>query len=304
MLALAVPVARLVQFAGAMGLAGAPLFYLYGLSGAPPSGARRMQWVLAALTLLAAVVQLSAQTAAMTCSPGDALSAAALWSVLSGTEFGRGVMVRLVLVLSLIGALLPPAVLRQGRWLKVQAAFGAAVVASFAWTGHGVADEGAAGAVHLLADIAHLLAAAVWIGALAALSLVLLAPAKDRDLHALHSGLAGFSGVGTGVVAVLIATGLVNSWFLIGPAHIADFPRTAYGLVLLAKLAFFVLMLAAAAANRFRLTPRLAVALGDAQATAAAVQALRLSILIETGLALGVLVAVAWLGVLAPPISD
>jgi putative copper resistance protein D len=63
-------------------------------------------------------------------------------------------------------------------------------------------------------------------------------------------------------------------------------------------------MLLLAAANRFRLTPRLAARLDSTDGLESVVAALRLSLLSETALAILVLAAVAWLGTLSPAGTD
>jgi putative copper resistance protein D len=60
-------------------------------------------------------------------------------------------------------------------------------------------------------------------------------------------------------------------------------------------------MVAVATANRFRLVPALGRTLGHAGLPQGAVAALRRSLALETGLSLGVLLLVAWLGTLEPP---
>jgi putative copper resistance protein D len=76
--------------------------------------------------------------------------------------------------------------------------------------------------------------------------------------------------------------------------------------LLLAKLALFGLMLALAAANRWRLTPALAAAVagGDAEDIDtdpdAALAAMRRSLIIEALAALAILALVAWFGTLEP----
>jgi putative copper resistance protein D len=102
------------------------------------------------------------------------------------------------------------------------------------------------------------------------------------------------------LVAVLVATGLVNGWFLVGPTRLAGLWTTPYGLLLSVKLALFAGMLALAAANRFRLTPALGAALDGAVGPTEALSALRRSLLVETSLAFAVLGLVAWFGMLAP----
>jgi len=121
-----------------------------------------------------------------------------------------------------------------------------------------------------------------------------------RHAPTFHAALAGFSGIGSGVVAVLVVSGLVNSWFLVGPTGVPALVRTPYGLLLLLKLVLFGAMVALAAANRFRLTPVLREALVESANSNAAVRALRRSLALELGAATALLAVVAWLGRLAP----
>ncbi len=139
----------------------------------------------------------------------------------------------------------------------------------------------------------HLLAAGVWLGALTVLVLHVFAKATSPE--ALHAGLKGFSGVGTAGVAAIVATGLVNSWFLIGPAHISALLNSTYGGLLLAKLVVFAAMLGLAALNRYVLTPRLAASAD------LALPALKRSLLVESVAGFLVLALVSALGAVPPP---
>jgi putative copper resistance protein D len=177
-------------------------------------------------------------------------------------------------------------------------------MASFAWTGHGAMDEGLAGLTHLVADLIHLGAAGVWLGALVAMAVLAMRRRVAEDptaMQALHDGLKGFSGIGTAVVALLVLTGLVNSWFLIGLDHLGQILQSIYATTLGIKLLVFVAMLGLAALNRYRLTPRLGRGLVDG-APASALDGLRTSIVMETAGGLVVLGLVAVLGTL-PPLS-
>src|SRR5690606_11089894 len=121
-------------------------------------------------------------------------------------------------------------------------------------------DDGGIGWLLLVADIAHLLAADVRIGAL--LGLVLLVTRRrdiDDGAHITmtHRAHDGFSRTGAVVVATIVISGLVNSWLLLGWAGLPLLPSTLYGQLLLAKHALFIGMLVLAAANRFRLRPGL-----------------------------------------------
>ncbi len=298
--------ARLLQYGGAAVLFGVPLFFMYGLSGDAGRRAVRLGWppwglALAALAvLMGGAAALACETAAMNDRAADAFRPAALWEVLTGSRFGLAVGVRLGLAALALAA--SPAPRSRGVWAFI-ALLGAGISASFAWTGHGQMDDGAGGLVHLGADIAHLFATGLWLGAVAALAGLVLSRQVRADplaLQALQSGLRRFSGVGTLAVAVLILTGLINGWFMVGLDHVAGLTGSAYGVVLIAKLLAFALMLALAAQNRFRLTPRLAVGLSH-RAPEPALRALGWSIGLETAAALTVLALVGALGVLSPP---
>ncbi|MBT9470787.1 MAG: copper homeostasis membrane protein CopD [Phenylobacterium sp.] len=307
MLTLAVVGARLAQFTCAIILLGSPLFFLYGLPAQGLGAASALRWprpflLGAALVLsLGALVSLGAQTAVMTDSVAEAFRPASLAAVLTGSQFGLAIAARTGL--TVLGALALITMKPSRTLWFVVAILGAGVVATFAWTGHGAADDGPVGLAHLASDVLHLLAAAVWLGALAALALLLLASrgaVLEAELKTLHRALEGFSGIGSAVVAVLLATGLANSWFLVGPSHVKDLIQTPYGRVLLAKVALFGVMLGFAAINRFQLTPRFGGALGTGIPTSEAVAALRRSVALESAAAFLVLGLVSVLGTLAP----
>ncbi|OHC91739.1 MAG: copper resistance protein CopD [Sphingomonadales bacterium RIFCSPHIGHO2_01_FULL_65_20] len=293
---------RLVQYAGAVVLLGAPLFLLYGLreaDGLALGWPRRILIFASAMVALSAGAALVAQTAVMAGSIAEGLKPSSLGFMITGTILGPAFLIRSgVAALALVVLTF----VRPSRlvWILVSLA-GLIVSASFAWTGHGAATEGPGHYPHLAAAILHSYGAAVWLGALVVLLILTLghkaSPAADRTLYqALH----GFSGVGTASVAVLVLSGLVNSWFMVGPDRLAGLFTTSYGLLLSAKLALFGLMLALAAANRFHLTPSLANALADPWALTQAVSRLKRSLVLETLIALALLCAVAVMGTLAP----
>ena len=97
---------------------------------------------------------------------------------------------------------------------------------------------------------------------------------------------------------MLVATGVVNYVFVAGPMFDPLFTMP-YGWLLLGKLTLFALMLALAAGNRYRLSPRLAAAIRTGDYTGA-IKTLRTSLLAETCLAVLILALVAWLGMLSP----
>jgi len=299
----AIIAARIVQYAAASVVFGAPLFLLYALKGRDRAalGWPRPLAMAAGLALLVgAAAGLMGQTAAMAGDPAAALDGAMLGSVMIETPFGLAFTARAAAAAAALALCL---LLRPGTALwGALTALGALAVASFAWSGHGAATEGPGALPQLIADVLHLIAAGVWLGALAALALMLRPRAglpEPDALRALHDALAGFSGVGSAVVATLVLTGLVNSWFLVGLDGLGRVTSSPYGLLLIAKLVLFAGMLGLAAANRFRHTPELAAALAadDVDRT---LPALRRSVALETALGLAILALVGVLGTLAP----
>ncbi len=299
---------RFALYANLMLLFGLPLFVLYvpreivwhSASGLP---LRRMLAMLAAMGVGFSLAGLFVVCAAMAGMPVMGVDRATVQMVVTQTPFGAAWQLRLVALAVAFAASV--VMYRSGsRALMAVIAVGAgAALASLAWTGHGAAGEGRLGTVQLAADIIHLLAAGVWVGALAAFGMLLFrSPAGRSPDHIIltHRALERFSSVGTLTVAALVGTGLVNSYALIGFANLPTLPATLYGQLLIAKLVLFAAMLGLAAANRFRLTPALASEAGDRSAQ---IGALRRSLALEAGAAIAILALVAWLGTLAPPLS-
>ena len=305
MLEYAIIFLRIAQFGGAAILFGSSLFFLYALPRAGAGSATAYPWPprllagAAAAVLAGSLMGLLVQTCILAGSVSEGMRLSSLSAVITTMSMGPSTLVRggaeatVLMVLSVVRSV-------RLQWWSI-AALGGLIGSTFAWMGHGAASEGAAGVIHLLADILHTLAASLWIGALVVFFILLRPrPAAEELDRVLHKALQGFAGVGTALVAVLVATGLVNSWFLVGPEHLLELWTTPYGQLLSLKLALFTGMLGLAAANRFRLTPALGVAVERKTPTVDATLALRRSLVCETALAFGVLALVAWIGTLAP----
>lgn len=303
MLDLAVIALRWLQYSGAVVLLGAPLFLLYSFR---DSVGPNLVWARPALIIAAGVVALGslaalvAQTAVMAGSLSEALKPASLSVMVTGMALGMAMVARAAAAgLALVAMVF----LKPGRALWVGlATAGVIVSASFAWTGHAAGTEGPAAILHLSAAIIHAVSAALWLGALVALTILLLRRTATDDL-AIHQSLRGFAGWGTPAVALLVLSGLGNSWFMIGPARVASLGTSLYGQLLIVKLALFALMLAIAASNRFRLTPGLGEVLGRGGDPRRALRRLRRNIIAETLIGAALLAVVAVMGTLAPPSS-
>jgi copper resistance protein D len=230
-----------------------------------------------------------------------------LWVVLLQTEFGRAWVVRAILA-GLLAAMFAVTLTAKRKrptaiWLNVVAvAMAAGLIGMLAWGGHAAGGAGAEGIIHPAADFLHLTAAAAWVGALIPLALLLQATGGDAgSLAVARTATLRFSAFGVGSVATLLVTGLINTFYLVG--SIQALAGTDYGRLLAAKVALFFAMVAVAAINRFRLTPRLVPDETLAPARDALRQ-LRRNALIEIVLGAVIITIVAKLGVTPPAFEE
>ncbi|HEP9100188.1 TPA: copper homeostasis membrane protein CopD [Pseudomonas aeruginosa] len=296
-----------LRFAVYMDLAatfGVALFGVYALrlDGRSPPIAQRYARAVAAGAILGIVLS-ACSMAVLAKAMSGAESYGELTShifemVISETPVGVAWTIRLVALAACAGLALSK--LRIAYRLIGAAALSAMALATMAWSGHGAMSTGAQGYLHLASDIAHLLAAGAWVGAL--LAFVMLATqraATTAESVELLSRLSnGFAQVGTVIVATLLVTGIGNYLLIVG-ASVTPIFTTLYGGLLALKLALFVGMLGLAAANRFQLSPRLELALSGGDHAQAAVL-LRRSLVLEASMVVLVIACVAWLGVLSP----
>jgi len=299
--------ARAVHYASTISLAGVFAF-LCVVSGPDASSRLRRQlslvaWAGLALALFSGSAWLLFVSAQMSGQPiADTLTQGVVATVLNRTRFGQVWELRFVLAIILAALLVMPQSWRGWLWRWGGLAFAAGLLASLAWAGHGASTPGRPGALHLAADMLHLLAAGAWLGSLLPLALLLAEARRGSDpgeAAAVRRVVVRFSILAAVSVAVLLGAGLVNTWFLAGaiPALIG----TEYGRLLLAKIAIFATLATVAAVNLLRMTPRLAPATSERRPLVrAALGHLRRNALIEAGLGLCVLGIVAVLGILPP----
>lgn len=264
-------------------LMGLPLFWwAMGMA-----GRKSLLVVLALGGMALSALWLLASAAAMTGTPITSPDWASAQILLTMTPIGPVLAVRGVALLLALACLILP----QG--LRVALIPAAVAIATLAWTGHAGATEDLAGTLHRAADVAHIWAAAGWIGALAVLLHAVVT--LRHDVQRVAAMLSGFALMGTLIVATLIISGAINLLMIVGLADLPALVGSRYGLLLGAKLALFALMLGLAAVNRWRLTPLL-----ERCETQRAIVHLRLSLGIETGAAVAIIGLVAWLGTLDP----
>jgi putative copper resistance protein D len=290
---------RGVHFAATV-IAGGTVFFLV-LVAEPEAGARRpagwptlrrrlilVTWIALAVAILSGAGWLVLLASEIYGAPiVDVCLHGGAWSVLTDTRFGVVWTARLALAIMLGGLILRPAT----RVLPLAAATG--LIALLALIGHAGATPGIAGRVHLAADMMHLLAAGGWLGGLPALAMLLSHARRSRQpawrTFAVRA-TSRFSLLGIVSVAALLASGVVNSWNLLGGPR--DLVAIDYGRLVLLKIGLFAAMVAIATVNRFYLTPRLK--------SPAAMRALQRNSLAETSLGLCALLLVGALGTMAP----
>jgi copper resistance protein D len=264
--------ARAVHYAATIFIAGAAFFMVaiaepaFGIArpGASLVAAFRRRlafivWPCLVLVLLSGTAWLVLTSESMSGEPlADILSQGMLWTVLSQTDFGNDWLARLVMACALAAVFVP--LLGQGVksvWLRAAAVvLAAALIGSLAWAGHAIGGRGVEGVLHPAGDVLHLIAAAMWVGVLVPLALLLAMTGKDAAaLLTVRMATLRFSTIGIAAVATLLITGIVNTLYLVGsvPALLG----TEYGRLLLCKMALFVGMVGIAAYNWSQLTPAL-----------------------------------------------
>ncbi|WLH50043.1 copper homeostasis membrane protein CopD [Pseudomonas tolaasii] len=216
-------------------------------------------------------------TASMAGSWDAALQPATVQLVLGNTFFGQVWAWHLLLNLLLVIALIKP-------WQAVRLPLIALLLATLAPVGHGAMLNGLSGQLLILNQVVHLVCVGAWLGGLLLLVLVLRLPNR----LALEPVLRRFSGVGYGLVAGLLVTGLINVRVLTGqlwPTPLFD----GFALILLIKVLLVLGMLALALLNRLRIE-RCEERLGS----------LKASVMLEWLLGISAVAAVSLLGTLPP----
>ncbi|MEK7215063.1 MAG: CopD family protein [Chloroflexota bacterium] len=183
---------------------------------------------------------------------GDGPSIEGAAALLTSTRYGALLQVRLIL-LALAGVVLW-AGRRRGRAIAGALLLG--ILGTVSMNSHGAAADNAALAI--ASDWLHSVAIAVWAGGLVNLALAgrtMLQGAAAGRWPLLGSLVMRFSNVATVAVAVVLVTGIYQSYLHVGgPGALTS---TLYGRSLMAKIALFSCLLALGAINHFVLGPGL-----------------------------------------------
>jgi putative copper resistance protein D len=247
----------------------------------------RWLWVALSVELFSGAAWFWLVAAQMSDESPCSLEPATLQTVLWQTQFGELWMIRAALGLFLAIVLF----FARHDHVPMQAGvlfLGACLLFSLAWAGH-AASGTRHPVLHLSADGLHLLLGAVWpLGLIPLAGFLWNREARERDFAVLRR----FSTFSLAAVLVLVATGIMNAWLMIGSWH--AHVTTPYGEWLLLKILLVAIMIGLGAINRLYLLPRM-------PSSPACFVSLRRTVLAESLLALLVLGIVGIMGITPPP---
>ncbi|MCE9622729.1 MAG: copper resistance protein CopC [Actinomycetia bacterium] len=240
-------IARFLSVLGAIALIGVGGWLLTGATAVGDRAiARRWCRVAAGVFLFGSAMAFALFGVQATAgSIGDAFDPS-VWSKVAGVDTGRALLLRLVFA----GALLALAIVwdrrSQGWWRGGAAAGSVLGLATFPLAGH--PNSSHPRLLWFAVDLVHLGAIVVWIGGLFMLLLAgreLLAAARGERIARRFSATAAVC------VPLIVATGVLQTWKLVGGFD--DVAVTDWGRILLIKVTLVVVLLAVAGVSRWLL---------------------------------------------------
>ncbi|GLI24050.1 putative copper resistance protein D [Xanthobacter flavus] len=246
--------ARCTHFAAGLVLLGAPLFVFTavpawaGAAGASAArAAERMVLLALPVALASAHVWAGAALVDITGTPVSLADPSLVSGFLLETGFGKAMAFRLVV----LGVAALAALALRGRWrLAAIVAAGAVLMASESLLGHPGAAEGARAVMLVAVHAIHGMGAAVWIGGLLPLIVLLdgWAKAPEETGKAPGAVLRRFSRFGIGAVLIVgLGGGLAAILHIETPAAL---PGTIYGRIVMLKASVFAALVCLALRNR------------------------------------------------------
>jgi copper transport protein len=186
-------------------------------------------------------------------SLGEAFNWDTWSSIAFDTTYGNFSLIRVALALGIV-ALATVAISKAGRFTPAMTAVGIllalVMVVTPGFSGHAKVE----GPVALVADAAHVLTAAIWVGGLAFLVAALLMAGRERWPLAAKA-VPRFSTMAVGSVVVLISAGTLNGYLQVRAWR--GLWDTQYGILLLIKIGLVLPLLALGAYNNRYAVPRL-----------------------------------------------
>ncbi|WP_112196023.1 copper homeostasis membrane protein CopD [Pseudomonas sp. LG1E9] len=232
---------------------------------------------LAWTALASGAIWLLLITVSMAGSWSAALQPSTVQLVLGKTFFGQVWTWHLIVNGLLIISLMIP-------WRAPRLPLITLLLITLAPVGHGAMLDGLSGQLLILNQVVHLMCVGAWLGGLLLLVLIL----RQSQRFELAPVLRRFSGVGYGLVAGLLVTGLINVRVLTGQLWPTPL-FSGFALILLIKVMLVLGMLALALLNRLRL-----------DSCEQRLGSLRASVMLEWLLGVCAVAAVSLLGTLPP----
>jgi len=269
---------RWLFFIGLMGIVGVASTCLIALRTVPAFATRALiaLWVVAALGV-AGVIE------------AERAAAGVAWASVLSTSLGTVLIQRIAaLLVTAVGVAAVVALRAKGRDVAVAVA-GIGAAASM-WVDVAASHAGAQApvAANLLAQWAHIVAGGVWIGGL----LALIVAVRGRPSEVKGRAVRRFSATAGVAIVVVALTGTFRAVIEVG--SIGQLFSTAFGILIVVKVALFVVLAALGAVNRFGNVPRASRVLRGLRRVAST------EIVIGTAV---VLVAAALVNV-APPVAS
>jgi copper transport protein len=239
-------------------VAGGTLMLLLGLGRATARSRWRLLGLLAGAAGALALVALAGIVLQGAAAGGFGLGEALNWDVgraVLETRFGEVWALQAGLAVAAVVLLL------VGRRVAVVAAAALVPAAGLLLTPALSGHASVSGRIAFLADVAHVSAAAVWVGGLTALVLALLWAGRDRWSLAADA-VPRFSGLAVVAVSWLLASGAISGFLQV--RALRGLWETTYGQLLLVKVALVLPLLLLGLYNNRRAVPRLRAQLASA----------------------------------------
>ena len=244
--------------------------------------------VTIAVTVATTAASLPIETAVIGEGWNAALDPGTIRDVLFDTSVGHAWQVQALAAPILAATLAVPLRSRQAS----TALASGLLLASITLTGHAVMQAGWIGLAHRINDVFHVVCSGAWLGALVPLLAILRRSDDPEDRGEVGIAVRRFSTAGHAIVALVIASGVLNTILVLGRWP-TDW-SSPYQAMLASKIALVAVMVGLAIVNRYALVPRIAAA------QSSAVQAMRFGTVAEIALGLCVVGLVAVFGTLDP----
>lgn len=201
------------------------------------------------LVVIAIAVRLPLEAAMVGDGWHDALNRQVLAALLFETSLGRAWFIGCAAMFLLLLAVVVP----TRRRATLLASSAGVVLLGLVFQGHAMMHEGWLGYIQQANDFMHVLSAGGWLGALVPLVLIMRAGEEDRQGRGV--ALRRFTRVGHVVVALVVLTGIANTFLIVGGWPV-DW-NSPYQVLLWIKILVALMMIGLALRNRYHLVPQL-----------------------------------------------